>query len=200
VDNKYTVSFDVLEHGTAPLDQTVAYGDTVTRPEDPEADGYDFAGWYYDAACNDSCDFSKPVTSSITIYAKWEGVSYKVTSGMDTHRMEGSEEDLTITVERNINDDICFDKFESLEIDGMALLKDSDYRTDRGSLVVTILGAFLKDLDEGTHLIKFIFEDGEAETTVIIDDSGEDPDEPTATITRSESRRSSQSNAAAKLI
>ena len=32
-------------------------------------------------------------------------------------------------------------------------------------------------------MIKFFFEDGEAETTVIIDDSGEDPDEPTATPT-----------------
>ena len=119
----------------------------------------------------------------MTVYAKWTGVTYKVTDGMDTHRMEGSEADLTITVERSINDDICFDKFVSLEIDGVQLLRDSDYRADKGSLVVTILGSYLKDLDEGTHQIKFIFEDGEAETTVIIDDSGEDPDEPTATPT-----------------
>ncbi|MBP5654307.1 MAG: InlB B-repeat-containing protein [Clostridiales bacterium] len=179
----FEVKFDVQGKGTAPASQKIEYGSKAQRPADPSYDGFEFGGWYTDAACNDSYDFSKPVTASMTVYAKWTGVTYKVTDGMDTHRMEGSEADLTITVERSINDDICFDKFVSLEIDGVQLLRDSDYRADKGSLVVTILGSYLKDLDEGTHQIKFIFEDGEAETTVIIDDSGEDPDEPTATPT-----------------
>ena len=33
---------------------------------------YEFAGWYTDEACTAAYDFTKPVTDSVTLYAKWE--------------------------------------------------------------------------------------------------------------------------------
>ena len=36
-----------------------------------EADGWTFGGWYTDKECTRSYDFSTPVTSDVTLYAKW---------------------------------------------------------------------------------------------------------------------------------
>lgn len=69
---KYTVTFNSNGHGTAPSSQTVEKGSTASKPEDPSADGYSFEGWYTEAACTTEYNFSKAVTSDITLYAKWE--------------------------------------------------------------------------------------------------------------------------------
>ena len=75
----YTVTFNANGHGTAPAAQTVKEGGTVTEPEDPTADGYEFEGWYTDSACRNSYVFSTKVTSNITLYAKWTALTYTVT-------------------------------------------------------------------------------------------------------------------------
>ena len=67
----HTVSFDVQGHGTAPAAQTVADGDTATKPADPDGGGYDFAGWYTEPACENEYNFAAPVTEDFTLYAKW---------------------------------------------------------------------------------------------------------------------------------
>ena len=51
--------------------QTIDYNGTVTRPADPEKEGYDFAGWYADEALNNTYNFDTPVTAPVTIYVKW---------------------------------------------------------------------------------------------------------------------------------
>ncbi len=66
-----TVSFDVGEHGQAPEDQIVVRGETASEPDDPQADGYFFGGWYIDEGCTESYDFSAPVMKSITLHARW---------------------------------------------------------------------------------------------------------------------------------
>ena len=43
----------------------------ATMPDDPTADNYDFGGWFKDALCQQRWNFSDPVTSHITLYAKW---------------------------------------------------------------------------------------------------------------------------------
>ena len=65
------VTFDVQGHGTAPETQKLKYGDPAAEPEDPAEEGYTFSGWYTDPACTTVYDFSKPVTSDLTLYAKW---------------------------------------------------------------------------------------------------------------------------------
>jgi uncharacterized repeat protein (TIGR02543 family) len=45
---------------------------TIAEPSIPIREGYTFAGWYKDAACNNAWNFAADVvTSPITLYAKW---------------------------------------------------------------------------------------------------------------------------------
>ncbi|MBQ6390514.1 MAG: InlB B-repeat-containing protein, partial [Eggerthellaceae bacterium] len=67
----HTVVFVANGHGKAPDAQTVEDGEKAKKPANPTADGYTFGGWYKDKACKEAYDFSKPVTSDITLYAKW---------------------------------------------------------------------------------------------------------------------------------
>ena len=67
----YTVSFDMGGHGTAIAAKSIQSGYTLTKPDDPAEEGYIFGGWYTDADCTVEYDFTKPVTKSFTLYAKW---------------------------------------------------------------------------------------------------------------------------------
>ena len=46
-------------------------GKKMVKPDDPTRDGYTFGGWFTDYECTSAWDFSKPVTSDMTLYAKW---------------------------------------------------------------------------------------------------------------------------------
>ena len=48
---------------------------------DPFRQGKEFLGWYVDKNCQTAFDTSEPVTSSMTVYAKWSGEDYSETSG-----------------------------------------------------------------------------------------------------------------------
>ena len=69
--SEHTVTFDVNGHGKAPAAQSVEDGKVATKPADPVADGWTFGGWYTDKACTKAYNFSTPVTSDMTLYAKW---------------------------------------------------------------------------------------------------------------------------------
>lgn len=74
--NKYTVQF-VSEHGSF-ADQTIEHGKTI-KPDKltiPEVEGYTFDGWY--AEDNTKFDFTQPITSNTTVYAKWTAKDYEV--------------------------------------------------------------------------------------------------------------------------
>lgn len=67
----YEVSF-ITEHGNAPTSQNVPYNEPATDPGKLTAEGYTFDGWYADHTCTKEFDFTKPITSNTTVYAKWE--------------------------------------------------------------------------------------------------------------------------------
>ena len=67
--NEYIVTF---EDANGEPGQRVAHGNTATRPDDPKRDGFTFDGWYTDATYTTEFDFSQPITSNTTVYAKWE--------------------------------------------------------------------------------------------------------------------------------
>ncbi|MEY8443565.1 InlB B-repeat-containing protein [Lactococcus ileimucosae] len=66
----HTVNFDG-RGGSIIGNQLVAAGSTLTRPEDPTRDNYQFAGWYTDENLTEEFDFNTPVTSNMTLYARW---------------------------------------------------------------------------------------------------------------------------------
>lgn len=76
--NKYTVQF-VSDYGSF-ADQTVEHGKPITTDNltIPEVEGYTFDGWYADEAHKTKFDFSTPITSNTTVYAKWTAKDYEV--------------------------------------------------------------------------------------------------------------------------
>lgn len=70
--NQYTVQF-VSEHGSFK-DQTIEHGKPIDTDKltIPTVEGYTFIGWYADDTRTKEFDFSTPITSNTTVYAKWE--------------------------------------------------------------------------------------------------------------------------------
>lgn len=70
---KYNVSFNLnyTESTAAPENQSVLVGNTVSEPQPPTRTGYVFAGWYTEAACENSFDFTTPITTEQFLFAKW---------------------------------------------------------------------------------------------------------------------------------
>ena len=74
--NKYTVQF-VSDYGSF-ADQTIEHGKLIETDKltIPEVEGYTFDGWY--AEDNTKFDFTKPIKSNTTVYAKWTAKDYEV--------------------------------------------------------------------------------------------------------------------------
>ncbi len=64
----FTVWFD-SRGGNEIYARRVVSGSAVAPPADPVREGFTFAGWY--SAEGEEFDFSKPVNSDLTLYAKW---------------------------------------------------------------------------------------------------------------------------------
>ena len=75
--NDYYVSF-VTEHGAPPTSQNVKYNGTASDPGKLTEEGYTFDGWYADAAHTTKFDFTQPIKSNTTVYAKWTAKDYEV--------------------------------------------------------------------------------------------------------------------------
>lgn len=68
----HTVKFNTFGGTPVPETQAVLENGKAARPQkDPAKDGYEFAGWYADEGCTNPYKFNEPVTSDITIFAKW---------------------------------------------------------------------------------------------------------------------------------
>ena len=71
----YTVTFQT-NGGSTVAEQVIMGGFPVAEPVKPMKVGYQFAGWYANEGCSGSAyDFTAAVTSSFTLYAKWEAVA-----------------------------------------------------------------------------------------------------------------------------
>jgi uncharacterized repeat protein (TIGR02543 family) len=68
----YTLTFAADGHGATLASQAVAPGTTPTRPTNPTASDWVFKGWYTDPGLTTPADFSTPLTTSTTFYAKWD--------------------------------------------------------------------------------------------------------------------------------
>lgn len=67
----HTVSYD-SKGCTEVAPETVMHGGFATVPADPVKDGHVFAGWHVDPEFTSLYDFTTPVTSDMTLHAKWE--------------------------------------------------------------------------------------------------------------------------------
>lgn len=74
----YTVTFDAngSDVENLPEVQRVKAGECAVEPDEPTKLIHDFGGWYTDSSCTNPFDFSTPITSNITLYAKWNITIY----------------------------------------------------------------------------------------------------------------------------
>ena len=76
--NDYYVSF-FTEHGDPPTSQNVKYNGTAKDPGTLTEEGYTFDGWYTDNIhYTTKFDFTQPIKSNTTVYAKWTAKDYEV--------------------------------------------------------------------------------------------------------------------------
>lgn len=76
--NQYTVKF-VSDHGSF-ADQTIEHGKPIGtgKPTISPVEGFTFDGWYTDETYTKEFDFTKPIKSNTTVYAKWTANDYEV--------------------------------------------------------------------------------------------------------------------------
>lgn len=76
--NKYTVQF-VSDYGSFK-DQTIEHGKPIDTDKltIPPVEGFTFDGWYTDENRTIEFDFTKPIKSNTTVYAKWTANDYEV--------------------------------------------------------------------------------------------------------------------------
>ena len=67
---EHTVTFNT-NGGNVITSQTVLDGNKATQPSNPVRSGFTFKGWYTDTALTHEFDFNTPITSDITLNAKW---------------------------------------------------------------------------------------------------------------------------------
>ena len=71
--NIYNVNFVISPSASEPPPvQKVLHGLAAVKPDDPQSgDGRGFSGWYTEEAFNNQWNFENPVTSSMTLYARY---------------------------------------------------------------------------------------------------------------------------------
>lgn len=79
-----TVTFET-NGGTSIDSQQVSYNHAAVEPPSPERPGYSFFGWYTDSELTQAYEFHTPVTSHITLYAKWKSAS-AILSGLSVEQ------------------------------------------------------------------------------------------------------------------
>lgn len=68
--NSYTVAFNSNGGSNIPT-QTIQYGNRASPPINPIRGSDKFMGWYIDSSLSNKYDFNATVSSSFTLYAKW---------------------------------------------------------------------------------------------------------------------------------
>lgn len=71
IKNKYTVSFNSNGGSYVNPQYNIEEGSYAVSPANPTRSCYDFAGWYTDSALTNRYNFNTPVTSNMTLHAKW---------------------------------------------------------------------------------------------------------------------------------
>lgn len=146
---KYNVYFSAGE-GIKIATQKVTSGQKATKPSDPVKATGTFVGWYLNPSYSgEPFDFNTPITSNITLYAKWSSVSSDVINAYNKEWEEKSVKDhLYIHYLRFNNTPSEYEKWDiwswPWDSDGtnFDFVKGSD-----GKIVIDELGGAYVDID-----------------------------------------------------
>ena len=75
---EFTVTFNAnggeFEDGKSAFSVSVKENETLSLPEEPTRDKYEFVQWCTDSSLETAWDFSTPVTRAMTLYADWKAL------------------------------------------------------------------------------------------------------------------------------
>ncbi|MBO7650107.1 MAG: hypothetical protein J6S79_05140, partial [Lachnospiraceae bacterium] len=94
-----------------------------------------------------------------TLKVMIQGVYNKTESDGDWTK--GSGKTYTFRIKKAFNDEVCFDNFTGLLVDGKQAKNGENYTAVKGSTVITFAADYLETLSVGEHMIRVIFKDGE---------------------------------------
>ena len=91
----HTVTFNMNGHGSQIDASSAVQGSKLTAPQNPQAVGYVFGGWYKEEGCKNAWDFgTDKVTADTTLYASWIK-AYTVSFDMNEHGTQVSPKSAT---------------------------------------------------------------------------------------------------------
>ena len=162
--NSYQAVFD-SNGGSEVSAKTVEYGSKLENVAEPVRKGFDFVGWFTDAACTKKADLTAPIMDDCKFYAGWEEVFFTVTG--DTSWDVKSGKDFHIHVTRSRNDDILFGMFGGILLDGKPV--DGKYfKAVKGSIDLTVSSELFKTIEDGNHEITVLIGDTSVTTKVAV--------------------------------
>jgi uncharacterized repeat protein (TIGR02543 family) len=94
--DQYTVTFNT-NGGSSVAGKIVTRGDHVIPPANPTKTGYTFDNWYGNSGLTSVYNFSTPVTDNITLYAKWNPITYTVIYDKNAANATGNMADTVFT-------------------------------------------------------------------------------------------------------
>ena len=86
---QYTITFYMNDGTTEKSTKVVNKWNKVVKPEDPTREGYTFDGWYDKKENGKEYDFTKEVTSDISLYAYWSKIGDKTNEDVDKNSKTG---------------------------------------------------------------------------------------------------------------
>lgn len=96
-----------------------------------------------------------------------KSITYRVIEGADIKHNVSEEKKVAMRINHDFTENVV------VEIDGKIVDK-SNYTVTEGSTIITFTEEFIKYLEVGTHNVRFIFEDGVATTTMVIETNKKD--------------------------
>ena len=83
----FTVTFR-YDDGSVYRTAEVKYGETVAMPKSPAKENYTFVGWFQSMVSDARYDFSKEVTNSFSLYARFELDAAGITNEISRNKMK----------------------------------------------------------------------------------------------------------------
>ena len=141
---------------------TVTIGTTVSRPENPQVDGYEFVGWYTDTNYTTEFSFTSKITSAISIYAKLNKIENNE-SGINMISYSGNLENISLEFDvlSNLTSASNYSVYYMSSTSSSYTLIDSELVR----LVDGIIRCDIVGLKQGTYSVKIVASDN---TTKII--------------------------------
>ena len=94
---KHTITYN-SNGGSVTASQTYSVGSVISKPADPEKDGFSFDGWFSDEQLQQAFTFTTMPDQDLTLYAKWSGQEYTVTFDVtEGNPWSGGEGSKTVT-------------------------------------------------------------------------------------------------------